>query len=154
MDCDNELHLPYDEAAGSGYVPPRSGFTTAEYHFGADGTPVYHHERDLFYGWRCLTALGNYDSRFGGDLILWDHRLVVTFPPGSSFLFPGAMTCYSFSQVGWHENQYLMSQYAEAPHFHYHANGFSHFSRKNHRLDVNSRAEAALRTYSHINELF
>ncbi|KAF5385584.1 hypothetical protein D9757_006770 [Collybiopsis confluens] len=39
-------------------------------------------------GWCSDTALGSFDPDKGGHLVLWDLKLVIRFPPGSSVLFP------------------------------------------------------------------
>ncbi|KAJ7455963.1 hypothetical protein B0H11DRAFT_1620996, partial [Mycena galericulata] len=72
---------------------------------------------------RAITALGQY-LHTEGALILWTHRVVVEFPPGSSFIFPAALVRYSFTSVekpGW---QMLVSQSCSAGLHGYVANRF------------------------------
>ncbi len=46
---------------------------------------------NLPFGWCAITALGRFDPRFGGHLVLWDLKLVLDFPPGSTILIPSAI---------------------------------------------------------------
>ncbi|KAJ7076954.1 hypothetical protein C8R43DRAFT_910584, partial [Mycena crocata] len=83
-------------------------------------------ETDMLEGWRVITALGNYDSRFGGDLVMWDEKKILRFPPGSSFLVPAARMRYSFTAVGEGETHFLMSQHMHAGLHRFVVNGFAH----------------------------
>ncbi|KAJ7858043.1 hypothetical protein B0H14DRAFT_3447554 [Mycena olivaceomarginata] len=47
---------------------------------------------NLAWGWCFITALGWYDYRKGGHLIIWDLRLMIEFPPGATFAIPSAYT--------------------------------------------------------------
>ena len=51
---------------------------------------------NLAWGWCAITALGNFDHRLGGQLVLWDLHLVIDFPAGSTILIPSALL--------WHSN--------------------------------------------------
>ncbi|KAJ7858711.1 hypothetical protein B0H14DRAFT_3447168 [Mycena olivaceomarginata] len=50
---------------------------------------------NLSWGWCAITALGDFDPDLGGHLILWDLRLVIRFPPGSTILLPSAIIRHS-----------------------------------------------------------
>ncbi|KAJ7664811.1 hypothetical protein B0H17DRAFT_848388, partial [Mycena rosella] len=99
----NELHREFPGA-----------FASAEYDLGDLGSALQLQDRDLLQGWRALTALGTYDSRYGGDLVLWDDGFVVRFPPGAIVLFPAALMCYLFVGVRPGEKQYMFSQSSTA----------------------------------------
>ncbi|KAJ7624191.1 hypothetical protein B0H17DRAFT_1151319 [Mycena rosella] len=47
------------------------------------------------WGWCSITALGDFDPNKGGHLILWDLRLAIRFPPGSTILIPSALLHHS-----------------------------------------------------------
>ena len=46
---------------------------------------------NVAYGWCAITALGNYNPEKEGHLILYDLKLIITFPPGSTVLIPSAV---------------------------------------------------------------
>ncbi|KAJ7217453.1 hypothetical protein C8J57DRAFT_1095808, partial [Mycena rebaudengoi] len=110
---DSELHRVYPGA-----------FSAAEFHLGGLESPPRLHDKDFLHGWRALTSFGKYDSRFGGDLILWDEGLVIRFPPGATVLFPAVLMHYSFCMVRDGETLYNFSQYAPAGLFRYIDNGY------------------------------
>ena len=43
---------------------------------------------NLLFGWCAITTLGNFDPTLGGHLVLWDLKLVIEFPLGSTILIP------------------------------------------------------------------
>ncbi|KAJ7229584.1 hypothetical protein C8J57DRAFT_989399, partial [Mycena rebaudengoi] len=99
-------------------------FSAVEFHLGGLESPPRLHDRDFLHGWRALTSFGKYDSRFGGDLILWDEGLVIHFPPGATVLFPVALMRYSFCAVRDGETHYNFSQYMPSGLFRYIDNGY------------------------------
>ncbi|EPQ51351.1 hypothetical protein GLOTRDRAFT_49148, partial [Gloeophyllum trabeum ATCC 11539] len=50
---------------------------------------------NLAFGWCSVTALGNFDPKKGGHLVLWDLKLVIEFPPGSTIFLPSALLRHS-----------------------------------------------------------
>ncbi|KAF9013668.1 hypothetical protein BDZ89DRAFT_1222858 [Hymenopellis radicata] len=50
---------------------------------------------NLAWAWCAVTALGNFDPKLGGHLILWDLGLVIEFPPGATILLPSALLTHS-----------------------------------------------------------
>ncbi|KAJ7017506.1 hypothetical protein C8F04DRAFT_979167, partial [Mycena alexandri] len=109
-----------------------------------------------------LTALGTYDSRYRGDIILWDDGWVIRFPPGATILFPAALMRYSFVQVQPGEKQYTFSQYLPAGLARYVGNGYesdAQFERGATKRDMEGlrrmrgrRLDAAINMYSSIDE--
>ncbi|KAJ7851561.1 hypothetical protein B0H13DRAFT_1643939, partial [Mycena leptocephala] len=88
-----------------------SVFAAATFNFGPQTVMFPHLDlANLAWGWCSITALGNFDPNKGGHLILWDLRLVIRFPLGSSIMIPSAIlrnsnvslqqgeTCFSFTQ--------------------------------------------------------
>ncbi|KAI0043347.1 hypothetical protein FA95DRAFT_1469723, partial [Auriscalpium vulgare] len=56
-------------------------FPTATFNFGPQVTTSLHRDHlNVPYGWCAVTALGSYDHRRGGHLILWELGLVIEFP--------------------------------------------------------------------------
>ncbi|KAJ7161446.1 hypothetical protein C8R43DRAFT_865398, partial [Mycena crocata] len=74
---------------------------------------------DVAWGWSAFTALGSFNSKEGGHLILWDFNIVVPFPPGSTILFPRALVRYSFVKIAPTETRYCIVQFTPAPVFHF-----------------------------------
>ncbi|KAJ7838430.1 hypothetical protein B0H13DRAFT_1650755, partial [Mycena leptocephala] len=103
---------------------PPGAFHASEWFLGADESPPRLDDLDMLWSWRALTALGRYNARWGGELILWEEKKVIKFPPGATFLFPAAFTRYSFTQVRAGETQYAFSQYSHSGPFRYVENGF------------------------------
>ncbi|KAJ7893228.1 hypothetical protein B0H13DRAFT_1625275, partial [Mycena leptocephala] len=64
--------------------------------------------------WVALTALGNFDPRMGGHLILWDLGCVLEFPPGCTIVFP-AILRFSIARIQPGERRYSLTQYVAAP---------------------------------------
>ncbi|KAJ7511251.1 hypothetical protein B0H11DRAFT_2215090 [Mycena galericulata] len=155
-DC--ELRVPFDLGNGHGQYQP-TAFSEVEYRFDIpDSTP----RRDMGDhppAFRAITAVGQYPYTEGA-LILWTHRVVVNFPPGSTFIFPAALVRYSFAAVekpGW---QMLISQSCSAGLHGYVGNHFDDLyarerkfpSRAAEKADRLSRAQAAVSKYPTVNE--
>lgn len=71
-------------------------FAACTFNFGPRALTVPHLDfGNLSWGWCAITALGRFDPDFGGHLILWDLRLVIRFPPGSTILIPSALIRHS-----------------------------------------------------------
>ncbi|KAI4294069.1 hypothetical protein K525DRAFT_213554 [Schizophyllum commune Loenen D] len=76
-------------------------------------TATYPHKdyANLPWGWCPITALGNYDPKRGGHLVLWELRLVIEFPPGSTIIIPSGLLTHSNVSVGPDETRYSVTQY-------------------------------------------
>ncbi|KAJ7655758.1 hypothetical protein DFH06DRAFT_992525 [Mycena polygramma] len=137
-------------------------FPAAEFDLGELGSAPRLQDRDLIQGWRAVTALGTYNSHFGGDLVLWDDGWIIRFPPGATILFPAALMRYSFVDVLPGEKQYTFSQYSPAGLYRYIINGYrsdGHFERTAEKREMETRnrargrrLEAAVKMYSTLNE--
>ncbi|KAG6849243.1 hypothetical protein H0H93_010125 [Arthromyces matolae] len=113
---------------------PRSIFPSATFNFGPN-VWTYRH-RDVMncpFGWCAVQALGHFDAKKGGHLILWDLGLVVEFPAGSLILLPSA--CFSHSNVPVQSGDVRASftQYCGGGLFRYVDHGFR--TEKKHRAD-------------------
>lgn len=58
-----------------------------------------------------LTALGNYDYTRGGHLILFDLKLIIEFPPGSTILLPSATLRHGNTTIQSGETRHSIAQY-------------------------------------------
>ncbi|KAL1725059.1 hypothetical protein EV714DRAFT_240258 [Schizophyllum commune] len=79
---------------------------------------------NLAFGWCAITALGDYDPDKGGDLVLWDCKMVIRFPPGSTILIPSAIIRHSNTEIGEGEHRYSVTQYSAGALFRWVAHGF------------------------------
>ncbi|KAK0442271.1 uncharacterized protein EV420DRAFT_1485394 [Desarmillaria tabescens] len=79
-------------------------FASATFNFGPRTLCFRHTDSaNLPFGWCTITALGRYNFRRGGHLVLWDLKLVVDFPPGSTILIPSAILRHSNTAIGKRE---------------------------------------------------
>lgn len=86
-----------------------------------------HPHRDthnLAYGWCAVTALGQYDAKRGGHLVLSDLKLAIEFPPGSTILLPSAVLEHSNTAVSVHETRFSITQYSAGQLFQWVDHGF------------------------------
>ncbi|KAJ7924743.1 hypothetical protein B0H13DRAFT_2229941 [Mycena leptocephala] len=74
-------------------------------------------------------AWDGFDPDKGGHLILWDLRLVIRFPPGSTILIPSAILRHSNVAIQQGETRYSFTQYTAAGIFRYVYNGFPRMRR-------------------------
>jgi hypothetical protein len=79
---------------------------------------------NLAWGWCFITALGWYDYRKGGHLIIWDLRLMIEFPPGATFAIPSAVLRHSNVSIQQGEKRFSITQYTSADVFRFVNNGF------------------------------
>ena len=50
---------------------------------------------NLAFSWCAITTFGNFNPDWGGHLILWDLRVYIQFPPGSTIFIPLAIVVHS-----------------------------------------------------------
>ncbi|KAJ7763252.1 hypothetical protein B0H14DRAFT_3510661 [Mycena olivaceomarginata] len=102
-----------------------SVFAACTFNFGPRAICVPHLDyANLSWGWCAITALGDFDPDLGGHLILWDLRLVIRFPPGSTILLPSAVIRHSNVPVRAHEYRASFVQYTAGGLFRWVRNGF------------------------------
>ncbi|PPQ77495.1 hypothetical protein CVT26_006141 [Gymnopilus dilepis] len=89
-----------------------SVFAAASYNFGPRTTCFKHKDfANLPFGLCAVTALGSFDPKRGGHLILWELELVIEFPPGATILLPSAIIAHSNIPVQSNETRYSFAQY-------------------------------------------
>ena len=71
-----------------------------------------------------VTALGDFDPTVGGHLVLWDLKLGIEFPPGSTILLPSAIFRHSNLPIGKGQVRYSLTQYSAGGLFRWAACGF------------------------------
>ncbi|KAJ3492983.1 hypothetical protein NLJ89_g11121 [Agrocybe chaxingu] len=104
---------------------PSSVFTATTYNFGPQTACFPHYDfNNLPFGWCSITALGNFDPRKGGHLVLWDLHLVIEFPPGMTILIPSAILAHSNVRIQAGETRYSVVHYTAGALFRWVENGF------------------------------
>ncbi|KAJ7120517.1 hypothetical protein C8R43DRAFT_1136893 [Mycena crocata] len=102
-----------------------SVFAACTFNFGPRAVTAPHIDfANLAWGWCVITALGLFDPDLGGHLILWDLRLVIRFPPGSTILLPSALIRHSNVPIREHEHRSSFVQYTAGGLFRWVRNGF------------------------------
>ncbi|RPD67975.1 hypothetical protein L226DRAFT_548703 [Lentinus tigrinus ALCF2SS1-7] len=92
---------------------PNNAFAGVTFNLGPR-TVTYPHldQANLATGMCCVTALGDFDYRRGGHLILWDLGLVIQVPPGATYLIPSAILVHSNVDIGEKETRMSITQYS------------------------------------------
>ncbi|KAK0435336.1 uncharacterized protein EV420DRAFT_1653282 [Desarmillaria tabescens] len=84
-------------------------FCACTFNFGPKTATFEHTDSgNLPFGWCSVTALGRFNPKQGGHLILWDLKLVIEFPPGSTILFPSAILRHSNTPIRLWGNKVLI----------------------------------------------
>jgi len=79
---------------------------------------------NISHGICALTALGSFDHRRGGHLILFDLKLVLQFPPGATVLIPSGCLSHGNTPIQEDETRMSIAQYASGGLFRWVAYGF------------------------------
>lgn len=109
-----KLNDLYDNAPGLERLFPAdvSVFPTAAFNLGPNVWTYRHRDTsNLAYAWCAIQALGNFDPKKGGHLVLWELRLVVEFPPGALVLIPSATITHSNIPVAEGDARSSFTQY-------------------------------------------
>jgi hypothetical protein len=78
---------------------------------------------NLAFGWCAVQALGHFNPKMGGHLVLWDLKLVIEFPPGALILLPSATVAHSNIPVQQGEERASFTQFSASGIFRYVDNG-------------------------------
>ncbi|KAL1724897.1 hypothetical protein EV714DRAFT_278078 [Schizophyllum commune] len=91
---------------------PTTVWAAVTINFGPRTISLRHRDyANLAWGWCPITALGRFDPDAGGHLILWDLRLVIRFPPGSTIAIPSGLLTHSNTAIGRRETRFSVTQY-------------------------------------------
>jgi hypothetical protein len=113
-----------EEMTGESRNFPGSIFACSTMNFGPHVRSFMHRDSlNLAFGWCAITALGDFDPKKGGHLILWDLKLAVEFPPGSTILFPSATITHSNTSISHDECRLSFTQYSAGGMFRWVDNG-------------------------------
>ena len=111
------LRQPYDEAV--------SVYPSCSFNLGPQTMSSPHKDiTNLTSSWCLITAIGNFDPKFRGHLILEEIGLIVEFPPSSTILIPSALIMHHNTPVKDNETCFYIVQYAAGGLFRWAANGF------------------------------
>ena len=135
-------------------------FPTATVNFGPQ-TVCYDHldVSNNAAGWCDITAMGPYDHKKGGHLVLFDIDRVIEFPPGSHILIPSAVMRHANTAIQPHERRMGFTQYAAGGLFRWVDQGFCKATEMDTKLKAKMDAEAPMRyekllnLYSKLEEL-
>ena len=104
---------------------PKSVFGCATFNLGPRTvTRVHTDHLNLPCGWCSITALGDFDQKQGGHMVLWDLRMVIEFPAGSTILIPSAILRHSNTPIQPGERRYSLTQFSPGGIFRWAACGF------------------------------
>ncbi|KAI9568137.1 hypothetical protein HD554DRAFT_2022563, partial [Boletus coccyginus] len=78
---------------------------------------------NLSFGICAITALGRFNPKTGGHLVLRELGLVIEFPPGATVLIPSAVLTHYNLKISEGETRYSFTQYAAGSLFCYVENG-------------------------------
>ncbi|KAI0065025.1 hypothetical protein BV25DRAFT_1799945, partial [Artomyces pyxidatus] len=102
-----------------------SVFPTATFNLGPQAVTLPHRDpANVPYGWCAITALGNFDPKLGGHLYLWELKMVVEFPPGSTILIPSAVITHGNTPIQKWETRQSFTQYFAGALMRWHTYGF------------------------------
>lgn len=114
---------------------PGGAWPSTTINFGPRTATVPHTDfLDLAYGWCSITALGKFNPDKGGQLVLWNLKLVIRFPPGSTVFIPSAIITHSNCPISQKERRYSITQWSSGDLFRWVQNGFKN------NTDVNAVA--------------
>ncbi|KAF6751275.1 hypothetical protein DFP72DRAFT_991360 [Ephemerocybe angulata] len=102
-----------------------STFPAASFNCGPASVSFDHHDfNNLSFGPCALTPLGNFDYKLGGHLILFELKLVLEFPPGTTVLLPSAALRHGNTAIQPGEDRMSIAQYGAGGLFRWSAYGF------------------------------
>jgi hypothetical protein len=107
------------------FPPHISIYPAAAFNFGPN-VWTYKHKDSLNcpFGWCAIQALGQFDPTKGGQLVLWEPKLVINFPAGSLILLPSGTITHSNIPVAPGDTRASFTQYAAGGLFRYIDYGF------------------------------
>jgi hypothetical protein len=121
--------------------PFNSVFAAATYNLGPQTVCLPHRdEANLSFGMCAITALGNFDPRKGGHLVLEDGKLAIEFPSGSTILIPSAIMTHSNVPIAADEERCSFTQYTASALFTWVDHGFQTTSSFESQLELEGKA--------------
>ncbi|KAJ6590432.1 hypothetical protein DFH09DRAFT_908772 [Mycena vulgaris] len=120
-ECDKDLRVRHPHL----HRPfQHSTFFAAAFNFGRNVWTFKHRDvLNLAFGWCTVQALGHFNPKNGGHLVLWDLKLLIEFPPGALILLPSATIAHSNVPVQDDEERLSFTQFSAGGIFRYVDNG-------------------------------
>ena len=154
LDHDDKLVRNFDNSV----------FAACAFNFGPQTVCYKHRDHsNLPFGWCGVTALGNYNYKLGGHMVLWDLGLVIEFPPGSTIFLPSASLEHSNATIQKDERRYSFTQFTSGGTFRWVDYGFqkaddyfaglSEVEQMAAKLEGRDRLEFGLSLFSTMDEL-
>lgn len=98
---------------GETFLFNRSVFPASTFNLGPQTVTTKHIDRHNKAGaWCVITSGGKFNPKLGGHLVLWNLRLLIEFPPGSTIAIPSALVEHSNASVAVGESRVSFTQYA------------------------------------------
>ncbi|KAL0563055.1 hypothetical protein V5O48_019023, partial [Marasmius crinis-equi] len=99
-------------------------FAAAAFNFGGNVRTFKHRDHlNWAFGWCAITALGKFDPNQSARLVLWEFKLVIDFPPGSTVLIPSAVVTHSNTRIAEGDERTSFTQYTAGAIFRWADNG-------------------------------
>ncbi|KAI0696222.1 hypothetical protein C8T65DRAFT_710654 [Cerioporus squamosus] len=90
----------------------RNVFAAATFNLGPRSVARVHtDDKNYAPGWCAIMALGDFDPKKGGHMVLWELKLVIEFPPGSVMYIPSAILSHSNTTIGEGEKRMSFTQF-------------------------------------------
>ncbi|KAJ6467027.1 hypothetical protein C8R45DRAFT_839000 [Mycena sanguinolenta] len=123
--CDWDSRQQHPKPMPRNFALRFSVFSTATFNFGPATVTFPHIDfRNLAWGWCAITALGNFNPDRRGHLVLWDLKLIIRFPPGSTIFIPSAILRHSNTSIQPNETRFSFTQFTPAALFRWVYNRF------------------------------
>lgn len=90
-----------------------------------------------------VTALGDYDPKMGGHLVIFDLKMIIEFPPGSTILLPSGSLRHGNTAVQSSETRTSFTQFCPGNLLRYESNGMCSLNAMlpAEKAEVQSRAD-------------
>jgi hypothetical protein len=90
----------------------KSVFPSVAFNLGPRTICFLHRDaKNVPYGLCPVTSFGSFDPTKGGHLVLWELKLVIEFPPGTTILLPSATIGHSNTPIQEGETRFSLTQY-------------------------------------------
>ncbi|KAL0061008.1 hypothetical protein AAF712_012181 [Marasmius tenuissimus] len=99
-------------------------FAAAAFNFGGKVRTFKHRDHlNWAFGWCAITALGKFNPNRSARLVLWELKLVIDFPSGSTVLIPSAVITHSNTRIAEGDERTSFTQYTAGAIFRWAENG-------------------------------
>ncbi|KAF6763561.1 hypothetical protein DFP72DRAFT_1059643 [Ephemerocybe angulata] len=104
---------------------PQSVFSAAAFNFGPQTVTSPHRDcMNLPSGFCAITALGDFNPKLGGHLVIDELGIIIEFPPGSCVLLPSAVCTHWNTDIQPGETRLSFTQFTSGALFRYADNGY------------------------------